>query len=120
MPLEEYKQRKRQAVVILAVVGNSVRVKEELYMYLEEQMPILRDRLFMELRELNTGVQANIGWVNEDSPSQNRRRYSFIQPKEVFLDFANTRKASRAPAAHCANPPTTPALLRMHRSLANL
>lgn len=121
MSLEEYKQRKQKAVVVLAAVGNSVRVKEELYMYLEEQAPRLRETLFRELRELKPSSPQYNGFVSDGATLPRRGRYSFTQSDEVFLDFTNARKAwPPAPAAEPSPPPTTPALLRAHRSLAVL
>lgn len=120
MSLEEYKQRKQKAVVVLAAVGNSVRVKEELYMYLEEQAPKLMERLFRELRGLKPSSPQHNGVVSDGPTLSRRGRYSFTQSEEVFLDFTNTRKAWPVAIEESASPPTTPALLRMHRSLASL
>lgn len=117
----EYQERRLQAVVILATFGNSSKVRDALYMYLEEQIPHLSDCLIKELQEQNTAEPRDDVFVSNAYKSV--RHYSFKQRKRVLFDFsdsaADTEAARVDHTAQPASSPISPVVLMSHRRLSD-
>ncbi len=120
IPPEEYQARKRQAEVVLATVGNSARVKETLFMYFDDQIPHLSDRLIKELQEQNIPVVSDDALVGDGHKSLRKARYSFKQRQRVFFDFSDTENSRVTPIGQpTSSPPMTPVVLMHHRRLSD-
>lgn len=86
MPLEAYKERRRNAPVILGLFRNSSRVKHELFSQLEDQLPCLSDGLIQELQQQRKPIHLTL--CSDDYYDTHRTRYSFRRRQLSLFSFS--------------------------------
>lgn len=120
---KDYLAKKKDALIVLKAVGNSSRIKEELYAYLEEQMPRLSDELIKDLQVKKTEEitpELDNVFVGEGYNSVKRTRYSFAQRKRVLFEHpeADTEERRVEPASQSIVS-MDPVTLLSHRRLSD-
>lgn len=119
---KDYQDRMSQAAVVLRAVGNSSKVKVDLYMYLEDQIPRLSDDLIHELQKQDAMPEFDV-FLADGYNSVRKTRHSFSQSKRVLFDFTDPendleerRIEPRVQSEKCA---VHPVVLLSHRWLSD-
>ncbi len=87
MSLEDYKARRQNSAVVLGLFRNSTKVREALFMNLEDQIPKLSDGLIKELQEQGRVECRDVTLVGDNYDTK-RRRYCFARQHLSLFSFS--------------------------------
>lgn len=87
IPLEKYRERKRQASVVLGLFRNSPEVKRKLFRNLQEQGSHLSDDLIRGLQKQQSAAEVPMFLQSENYDSTRVRHYSFSRRQLSLFSF---------------------------------
>ena len=96
LTLEEYRERRRTAPVVLGLFRNSARTKQELFANLEEQIPHLGDRLVEELQQCKASPTSRDVFFG-DLALTGKTRYCFKRRRLSLFHYEQPKPGESVP-----------------------